>query len=628
MPTQTYNTKSGGQAVKLTDKQFNKLTPEMQARYTPTNPISTPLEAEKLQPAQQVPTPQPEAPTQQEVFQESLQGAVAQERATLDKTLAEQRTRVDSELQELKKEQQGILDKAEPLTEPFREKLQAKERERLQIEDNFFANQKLTNELEVLLNEGNALIARSKGLPIHQRAAAIRTNRTIQDVQARAGVIQAVMSARNNQIAQAQNMIDRSVSAIVADRNDSLNYYNTLLELNNADVISLKEEDKKLAEEQLNLVKGDLEQAKATADYIKGLMIDPQTAQFMADAGVSLTDTVEEVNSKLAKQSQVQQIDTLKNKLIEQGYEFVPFPTSNDNVQTFSVGGSTLSFRPPSTSLTAENIGGFTVLRDSTGKIVSTRVASDGTGGGGGTGGIDASGAPTSNSSYDTPDNFTRASQTILASGNLTKQQRGDVLNMLNSQGIEGAQRWWVNNKFTATQRDNFDLYSNGAAILADVVDDLDTTTVEFGPYKALAGDAKPWLTIQRDQEYVDLRQRIEFAQAQIRRGFYGTAVTESEAGTAKRFLIDDNDDLQTVQTKVAGMAAMLAFGNDASSLRPLGIKVDINDYLPQEDAQTDALSPEDDVFNSVLSETDDTSGYWGNLWGNTKSFVGSLFGQ
>lgn len=211
------------------------------------------------------------------------------------------------------------------------------------------------------------------------------------------------------------------------------------------------------------------------------------------------------------------------------------------------------------------------------------------TGGGGGTGGNIEYGAGNiaSGAGINAPSNIDRATQTILASEKLTKVQRADVLNMLNTQGMDGAQRWWVANKFGVSEKEKYGQYANGAVILDNVTSQLENSTTEFGPYKSLLNSASPWLDIQRKPEYVELKQQIEFSQAQIRTGFYGTAITGTEQKNANNFLINNNDDTATVIRKTKGLAGLLKFTNDANSLRPLGVTVDINSYIPKPTTQS-----------------------------------------
>lgn len=350
-------------------------------KFAPT-PLPNPVPATSLQPATPVNLPQPTATDAQMNVQDSVAGTVATSRANLDKMYADQKATIDKELEALKASRADTLAKAKPLTEPFREELETKERKRLSIETNFQENQKLTNQLDALLQQGNNMIARKNGVSMNNRAAAIRTQRTIEDVQARAGVIEAVINARNNQITVAQNMIDRSVEAIVADRTDSLNYYNTLLEMDNSKILTLDKESKEIATAQVELVKGDLEKAEATAEYIKGLMVNPETASFMADAGVSLTDSVEEIQEKMAKQVKIDQVRDARNKLVEAGYELVAYPTGE--TMPIEVGDTVLYAKVRPGSEQALKLEQLRASIESTNALANQRSGSGGGVGGGG----------------------------------------------------------------------------------------------------------------------------------------------------------------------------------------------------------------------------------------------------
>jgi len=195
------------------------------------------------------------------------------------------------------------------------------------------------------LTQGNRLIAQRRGLPINQRAQALRVGKAVQDVQARTGVIQAVMNARNGQIEQAFNMIDRSVAAINADRQDALNYYDTLLELNRSDMLDMDSESKEIAQEQRSVAKKDMELAQENAENIKKLMQDPETASFMAEAGVTLNDSPKEVNKKMAAQAKRQEKEQIKNEMALEGYEYVPNAVAGKDAVKIQVGGETLAFK-------------------------------------------------------------------------------------------------------------------------------------------------------------------------------------------------------------------------------------------------------------------------------------------
>jgi hypothetical protein len=67
----------------------------------------------------------------------------------------------------------------------------------------------------------------------------------------------------------------------------------------------------------------------------------------MADAGITLNDSVEEINVKMSEQTKVQERQDVMNELKMEGYEYVPFPGDREDVVSLEVGGKTLSFVAP-----------------------------------------------------------------------------------------------------------------------------------------------------------------------------------------------------------------------------------------------------------------------------------------
>jgi hypothetical protein len=173
------------------------------------------------------------------------------------------------------------------------------------------------------------------------------------------------------------------------------------------------------------------------------------------------------------------------------------------------------------------------------------------------------------------------AKRQILASKYLTQAQRNQIIELANTDGIEGLRRWAYSNKLSPSQRTDFDLYDNTQSAFESALSQMDADAIKAGPYKNLAESARPWLGIQRDKAYTDLRGIIEQGQAQLRKGYYGTAVTGTEAGNAKQFLITNNDDIDTIRWKLEQGKNFLRFINDASVNRSLGLdKPDISQYI------------------------------------------------
>jgi len=255
-----------------------------------------------------------------------LQGSVDSARSNLDNTLGAQKSTIDEQLANLKIKEQENLSKIGDLSTPFREDLEKKEAERLHINKNFEANQALVDELDQLLTEGNDLIKQQREVTGLSAVRNPRIQKAMNDVASRAGVIQAVMNARNGQIGQAQNMIDRTMRAIEADRTDQITYYETILNLNNRDIMSLDAQSQKIAQEQLDLLKGDVKRAQDTQDYVKQLMIDPATAALMGEAGISLTDSVETINRKMTQAQYAREVKDMSNEIALEGGQAVMSP--------------------------------------------------------------------------------------------------------------------------------------------------------------------------------------------------------------------------------------------------------------------------------------------------------------
>ncbi len=249
-----------------------------------------------------------------------------QAKQALQDTLTRQQGEIETKITGLREKEKETLGEVETLTTPFREDLENAERERLFINQNFGANQELTNELDTLLTEGNELIRQQQEVTGLAAVRNPRIQKSMDDVAARTGVIQAVINARNGQISVAENMIDRSIAAIAGDRQDQISYYETILQLNRQDILNLDSKSQKLAEEQLNIKKGDLARANATADYIKQLLIDPGTAQLVGQAGVKLTDSVQEINQKLSQATYAIEVADLSNSVLSEGGQAVISP--------------------------------------------------------------------------------------------------------------------------------------------------------------------------------------------------------------------------------------------------------------------------------------------------------------
>src|SRR3990167_1347257 len=253
-------------------------------------------------------------------------------------------------------------------------KLDASEAVSKTIQMNFEEGQKLVEELQTLLTEGNTLIAEQRA---QTGLAAIRNPRiakTIEDVAARTGVLEATLAARDGRITMAYSIIDKASEAVTADWNDRLSYFKTLQTFyedqkttEENKLLKLTENEKEVITSQTKLLENDLKNFETNVENIKDLMVDPESALFMARAGVKLTDTPEIINQKLATQSARQQVEDTKNALEVKGYQYVPFPTNTAGLTSQIIDGKTYWFKPPVGK--TETISGVTGVSDSTTEI-------------------------------------------------------------------------------------------------------------------------------------------------------------------------------------------------------------------------------------------------------------------
>lgn len=272
-------------------------------------------------------------------------------------TLATQKATIDAKLADAQKIQDNALGQVKDLSTPFRQNLETTQRDSLYINQNFEATQKLTDELDTLLTQGNDLVKQQRGVTGLSAIRNPRIQQTMSDIAARVGVIQAVMAARNSQISVAENMIDRTANAIQGDRQDQISYWNTVLQLNKSDMLDLSTQDQKIADAQLSVLKDDYSRAADTADYIKKLMVNPDYASLMGEAGVTLNDSVDTINAKLKYAQDTQSVIKQANEITAKGGQLVVSPTGIPRDQLVSFkgpDGTTYYYQmPKSTSSTS-----------------------------------------------------------------------------------------------------------------------------------------------------------------------------------------------------------------------------------------------------------------------------------
>ena len=165
-----------------------------------------------------------------------------------------------------------------------------------------------------------------------------------------------------------------------------------------------------------------------------------------------------------------------------------------------------------------------------------------------------------------------------------SKRIIGNIQSRLNQGDIEGAEselKLFGYQKLKGTQLSDYDLYEGGTAAFGQALSELNDSSLATGPYKTLFEKAKPWLAIKQDQAFLSLKQTIELGQAQIRKAYYGTAVTDREGFNADKFLINDNDQIDSIKTKLQNSIQFLKWTNDNTIAKSVNLpKPDLSDYM------------------------------------------------
>jgi len=356
----------------------------------PITDSSGAIDATKLSGAGSVSMPQPTAPAAQESFQTGVQSSVDSAEANLNTSLAKQRDEGLERQDELNTKLEGIMKESDPAKREtsaqegriMQNQLDAAEDASATLEEDFNTRRSTVDELKKLLTQGNQLIERAKSQPIALSVLDKSISQTTQDVQARAGVLQAVLTGLDGNISEAHSIINNAQSAVSASWQDTLTYNEAYMNLVQTGELAKNKIYEDYASSEVSLAKDKLDNIQATSDYLKKLMVTPDDAKFMARAGVSLNDTVDEINEKMAAQSQRDEINDTINDLSKDGYKYVPYAEGRTDVVSLKVGDETLYFTPPSTELSVENVGGFQVLRDATGKVISSKAPSSSGGAG------------------------------------------------------------------------------------------------------------------------------------------------------------------------------------------------------------------------------------------------------
>lgn len=317
--------------------------------------IEQPVSIDRLNSGEGYNLPEPEAYDITSMYTRSATENAQLYRDRLEKEYAQKQEEANRKIAELEKREQEHLKSLDPTQRAtyaqeqriMQNELDAAEEASRTVAQDFQKRRAFVDELETIMMENNAILQREANMPLSSRVLSRRVSDVMRDNNARAGVVEATIAALDGNISQAHNIMNQAKNSVAADWNDKVNYHNTLLSLDREKLIRLDNESKEYAMREIALMEDDLARMNKTVDYITAMMIDPQTAQFIASAGVKMTDTIEEINEKLSKQALQEEREQMINDLTMRGYKYVVAPTSTAGLVPITIGGQTLYFRQP-----------------------------------------------------------------------------------------------------------------------------------------------------------------------------------------------------------------------------------------------------------------------------------------
>ena len=119
--------------------------------------------------------------------------------------------------------------------------------------------------------------------------------------------MQTLMSAASGQMAAAKTQLDTTVSTVSSIYSDQVNYYTALQSFysnqeksNDSKIATLTADQKTYLDQQLTEAQSNLAQVQKNAQSLADAMTNPDTALAYNQAGVTVNDTPEQINQKLA----------------------------------------------------------------------------------------------------------------------------------------------------------------------------------------------------------------------------------------------------------------------------------------------------------------------------------------
>ena len=384
---QGYSFDASGKLTNASGQEYT--TPTAQPTTTPvTNPVTAPTTTPSTAPV----LPTPTAPAALQTFfgtaTSQVQSAQAQADAALKQRSDANQAALDAanqkqtDLQTL--QANGMATDLADVQAATAAKQSALTLEQSQYQQNYDLNQGFISQMQTLVTQGNAMIEQTKQLPIASNILNSKVNQTVSDLAAQVGSLQTLMSAASGQMAAAKTQLDTTVATISSILQDQNNYYTALQSFydgqsktNETQIATLTKDQKDYLDQQITQSQAALAQVQKNAQALADAMTNPDTALAYNQAGVTVNDTTEQINQKLATYAYSKELSTQSQTMVNQGYSAaIPGQAPPPNSTTLTVKDSKGVSHTYYKTSTATS-GGTSLTKTQYAKLTSVGVSSD-----------------------------------------------------------------------------------------------------------------------------------------------------------------------------------------------------------------------------------------------------------
>lgn len=356
-----FDSAQGGNLVSNTTIAASKAPPPVQPPTTPiTNPVPTPTGTTAT------PTVAPttaNGTSAASAYTSSVKSTLDTQQSQLASDYQTQinnfQSQIDAAKQAATDAQQmadaGLASEGSTAAAEAAQKQNALQQEQQQYQENYQAIQGLAAKASALVDTATAQLNQINSQSGFATIMNARAAQTTANLTGELAVINGAVAIYRGQIGDAQNQLKSATDAITSIYGDQLSYYQNVVtyydsvaKTQNANVASLSKDQQTYVQAQISQLQDQIKSTQATADMISKAMVDPATAITYAKAGITLNDSIPQINAKLAVAQEAQNAQAQNDAMTKAGYSLTPTGANSTTVvdqygKTWYKAGSTSS---------------------------------------------------------------------------------------------------------------------------------------------------------------------------------------------------------------------------------------------------------------------------------------------